>query len=76
MKVNKVNKIYRPMRVWFRNIKTLFYDIFYPGESTHGWIRYPLNVKNKYQQTKVLKVIKKSIIKKQTITNDSSKRQQ
>lgn len=44
-------------------------------ETKHGWIRYPLYVKNKYQQTKVLKVIKESIIKKQTILNESSKRQ-
>ena len=74
MKLNRVSKVYRPMRIF----GTLLKDIFWMGkskESKHGWIRYPLYVKNKYQQTKVLKVIKGSIIKKQTILNESSKRQ-
>mgnify|MGYP003675157727 FL=1 len=74
MKLNRVSKVYRPMRIF----GTLLKDIFWMGkrkESKHGWIRYPLYVKNKYQQTKVLKVIKESIIKKQTILNESSKRQ-
>tara|TARA_R110001583_G_scaffold52157_3_gene162288 strand:+ start:456 stop:680 length:225 start_codon:yes stop_codon:yes gene_type:complete len=74
MKLNRVSKVYRPMRIF----GTLLKDIFWMGkskESKYGWIRYPLYVKNKYQQTKVLKVIKGSIIKKQTILNESSKRQ-
>jgi len=52
MKLNRVSKVYRPMRIF----GTLLKDIFWMGkrkESKHGWIRYPLYVKNKYQKTKV-----------------------
>ncbi len=44
MKNNKVKviKIVRPMRLWFKNFRTLIKDIFNPGESIHKWLRYPM----------------------------------
>jgi len=73
MKLNRVSKVYRPMRIYGKLLK----DIFWMGkskESKFGWMRYPLYVKNKHQQKKILQLIKESIIKKQTILNESSKR--
>lgn len=73
MKLNTVSKIYRPMRIF----GTLLKDIFWMGkrkETRFGWIRYPLYVKNKYQQKKVLKLINKTITENQTIKNESKKR--
>jgi len=73
MKLNTVSKIYRPMRIF----GTLLKDIFWMGkrkETRFGWIRYPLYIKNKYQQKKVLKLINKTITENQTIKNESKKR--
>jgi hypothetical protein len=44
MKNNKVKviKIVRPMRLWFKNFRTLMRDIFNPTESVHKWLRYPM----------------------------------
>lgn len=56
---------------------TLLKDIFWMGkrkETRFGWIRYPLYIKNKYQQKKVLKLINKTITENQTIKNESKKR--
>ena len=56
----------------------LFKDIFNLGKKTnenpHGWCRFPINVKSKYEQNKVLRKITKSIRAKQIIKNDSKKR--
>jgi hypothetical protein len=41
-------------------------------ESKHGWVRYPLYVKNKYQQKKVLQIINKDIRANQKIGNENS----
>jgi len=73
MKLNTVSKIYRPMRIF----GTLLKDIFWMGkrkETRFGWIRYPLYIKNKYQQKKVLILINKTITENQTIKNESKKR--
>jgi len=73
MKLNTVSKIYRPMRIF----GTLLKDIFWLGkrkETRFGWVRYPLYVKNKYQQKKVIQLINKTIREKQTILNESTKR--
>lgn len=56
---------------------TLLKDIFWLGkrkETRFGWVRYPLYVKNKYQQKKVIQLINKTIREKQTILNESTKR--
>ena len=74
MKLNTVSKVYRPLRVYGKLLK----DIFWMGkskETKHGWVRYPLYVKNKYQQKKVLQIINKEIRANQKIENESSKRQ-
>ena len=42
MKTNKVIKVTRPMRVWFRNFRTLMNDIFNPKDTYHKWLRYPM----------------------------------
>ena len=73
MKLNTVSKVYRPLRVY----GTLLKDIFWmgkPKETKHGWVRYPLYVKTKYQQKKVLQIINKEIRANQKIENESSKR--
>jgi hypothetical protein len=42
MKTNKVIRVTRPMRVWFRNFRTLINDIFNPRCTSHKWLRYPM----------------------------------
>ena len=54
MKVNKVYKVYRPMRVWFRNFRKLMSDIFNPKKSTHKWMRYPMYAINKKHKEIIL----------------------
>ena len=44
------------------------------NEISHGWCRFPINVKNKYEQVKILSKISKEIRAKQIIKNDSNKR--
>ena len=44
------------------------------NDDPHGWCRYPINVKNRYQQVKILSKISKEIRAKQTIKDDSKKR--
>jgi len=39
---NKVIKIVRPMRLWFKSFRTLMNDIFNPKCTNHKWIRYPM----------------------------------
>tara|TARA_R110000803_G_scaffold181543_1_gene243956 strand:- start:46 stop:246 length:201 start_codon:yes stop_codon:yes gene_type:complete len=54
---------------------TLLKDVFILGKKTdpkHGWCRYPLNVKSKYEQNKVLRIITKSIKEKQKIENENN----
>ena len=56
---------------------TLLKDVFNLGKKTdpkYGWLRYPLNVKSKYEQNKILRIITKSIKEKQKIGNENSKR--
>jgi hypothetical protein len=45
------------------------------NEISHGWCRFPINVKNKYEQVKILSKISKEIRAKQIIKDDSKKRQ-
>tara|TARA_R100001244_G_scaffold131918_1_gene106243 strand:+ start:63 stop:269 length:207 start_codon:yes stop_codon:yes gene_type:complete len=55
----------------------LFKDIFNSKKSNkniYGWCRFPINVKSKYEQNKVLRKITKSIKEKQIIKNDNKKR--
>jgi hypothetical protein len=54
MKVNKVYKIYRPMRVWFRDMAKLFNDIFNPGQSTHWYIRVLEQVETQKEKEKII----------------------
>ena len=42
MKTNKVIRVTRPMRIWFRNFRTLINDIFNPKCTSHKWLRYPM----------------------------------
>jgi len=44
------------------------------NDDPHGWCRYPINVKNRYQQVKILSKISKEIRAKQIIKDDSKKR--
>jgi len=54
MKVNRVYKTVRPMRLWFRNFRTLMNDIFNPKESSHKWLRYPMYAINKKHKEIIL----------------------
>lgn len=60
MKVNKVYKVYRPMRVWFRDMSKLFNDIFNPGQSTHWYIRVLEQVESQEQKEKIINNIIKT----------------
>ena len=60
MKVNKVYKVYRPMRVWFRDMSKLFNDIFNPGQSTHWYIRVLEQVATEKEKKKIIANIKKT----------------
>ncbi len=53
MRNNKI-KIVRPMRLWFKNFRTLMRDIFNPSESTHKWLRYPMYAKNQKNKDIIL----------------------
>jgi hypothetical protein len=54
MKTNRVIRITRPMRVWFRNFRKLMNDVFNPEQSTHKWIRYPMYAINKEHKEIIL----------------------
>jgi len=54
MKTNKVIRVTRPMRVWFRNFRKLMSDIFNPKESTYKWMRYPMYAINKKHKEIIL----------------------
>jgi hypothetical protein len=60
MKVNKVYKVYRPMRVWFRDMAKLFNDIFNPGQSTHWYIRVLEKVATEKEKEEIIDSIKKT----------------
>lgn len=60
MKVNKVYKVYRPMRVWFRDMAKLFNDIFNPGQSTHWYIRVLEKVETEKEKEEIIDSIKKT----------------
>lgn len=51
MKVNKVYKIYRPMRKFGNLLK----DIFLPETSTHWWMRLPEGVVTQREKIELLK---------------------
>ena len=49
---------------------TLFKDIFFvkkKDKTQYGWIRYPIFVKSKYQQSKIIDQLSKDIRSKQII---------
>lgn len=60
MKVNRVYKVYRPMRVWFRDMSKLFNDIFNPSQSTHWYIRVLEQVESQEQKEKIINNIIKT----------------
>tara|TARA_R110000803_G_scaffold48815_2_gene101422 strand:+ start:1229 stop:1429 length:201 start_codon:yes stop_codon:yes gene_type:complete len=54
---------------------TLLQDFFRLGKKTDpqfGWCRYPLSVKNKTEQSKILRIITKSIRENQKIENENN----
>ena len=51
MKVNKVYKIYRPMRKFGNLLK----DIFSPETSIHWWMRLPEGVETQREKIELLK---------------------
>ena len=65
MKVTKVTKIYRPMRIWGKLIKDLFFTN--SVESTHKWCRYKMHFKNRTEQKKANTKLIKTILKNQLI---------
>ena len=70
MKVTKVTKIYRPMLIWGKLFKDLFFTK--PIESTHKWCRYKMHFNNRSEQKKAnIKVIK-AILKNQIVSNESN----
>lgn len=54
MKRNRVIRVTRPMRVWFRNFRKLMNDIFNPKQSNHKWLRYPMYAINKKHKEIIL----------------------
>ena len=54
METNRVIRVTRPMRVWFRNFRKLMNDIFNPKESNHKWMRYPMYAINKKHKEIIL----------------------
>lgn len=70
MKVNKITKIYRPMRIWGKLIKDLFFNS--SVESTHKWCRYKMHFYNRDEQKKFNKQLIKTILKNQIIGHEKS----
>ena len=70
MKVTKEIKIYRPMRIWGKLIKDLFFSSSI--ESTHKWCRYKIYFKNKAEQKKANALIINTILKNQVIGYEKS----
>ena len=70
MKVTKVTKIYRPMRVWGKLIKDLFFTS--NVESTHKWCRYKMHFNNRDEQKKANTILIKTILKNQIVSNESN----
>jgi len=62
-----------PLRLFGKLFKDIF-KLRKTKENPHGWCRFPINVKSKYEQNKVLRKITKSIKEKQIIKNDNKKR--
>ena len=54
MKNNKVIKVVRPMRAWFKSFWTLMNDIFNPKASTHYWTRYPMYAKDQKEKDLII----------------------
>ena len=54
MKTNRVIRVTRPMRVWFRNFRKLMNDVFNPAQSTHKWMSYPMYAINKKHKEIIL----------------------
>jgi len=54
MKNNKVIKVVRPMRAWFKSFWTLMNDIFNPKVSTHYWTRYPMYAKDQKEKDLII----------------------
>ena len=65
MKVNKVYKVYRPMRIWGKLIKDLFFTSSI--ESTHKWCRYKMHFKNRSEQKKANTKLIKTILRNQIV---------
>jgi hypothetical protein len=60
MKVNRVYKIYRPMRRFGNLLK----DIFCPETSTHWWIRLPEGTETQREKIELLKKVQELIVKR------------
>ena len=70
MKVTKVTKIYRPMKVWGKLIKDLFFSSSI--ESTHNWCRYKMYFNNKSEQKKFNTKLIKAILNNQIVGNENN----
>lgn len=70
MKVTKVTKIYRPMKVWGKLIKDLFFSSSI--ESTHKWCRYKMYFNNKSEQKKFNTKLIKAILNNQIVGNENN----
>ena len=70
MKVTKVTKIYRPMRIWGKLIKDLFFSSSI--ESTHKWCRYKMHFNNRVEQKKANTKLIKTIIRNQIVANENN----
>ena len=57
MKVNRVYKIYRPMRRFGKLIK----DLFFPNKSTHWWMRLPECLETEQEKKDLLKAIQNHV---------------
>ena len=57
MKVNRVYKIYRPMRRFGNLIK----DLFFPNKSTHWWMRLPEYLETEQEKKDLLKAIQNHV---------------
>tara|TARA_R110002167_G_scaffold1660_1_gene7975 strand:+ start:1149 stop:1361 length:213 start_codon:yes stop_codon:yes gene_type:complete len=70
MKVTKVTKIYRPMKVWGKLIKDLFFSSSI--KSTHKWCRYKMYFDNKSEQKKFNTKLIKAILNNQIVGNENN----
>jgi len=57
MKVNKVYKVYRPMRRFGNLIK----DIFFPQKSNYWWMRLPERLETEQEKKDLLKAIQNHV---------------